>query len=280
MSITPPKPAFFPGRSLLYFFLLALVMSPFPSVPGALAANNLPPDVQLDILAAELAKAIETDDHKAVVAGIERLRSGNYALPANLMYAEARSRAALGKHLEARNLLESYISKEGRKGKYYDAVVALYAEIKDKAASQEAEQRRQAELAAEQDRKRKMEEQRQEEIRLAAARKAEEERRRIEEKRRRAEEANAAFAAALVQVGTVSRVNNEYGYAVVALLKEHDFTSGYLLALPPDTARAGPVELKVGKRNDEALMVTASQLGRLRAGVSVYWSPTRSPVVR
>jgi len=192
----------FLSRTPMPRFAAIVILSFCVVVPGivpALAYAALPAEMQLDVLSAELARAIEGQDHRKVLDVFRQMREQGIDLPARLAFVEALSLAELGQYLAARRSLERYMNEEGREGRYYGQAVALYVKIKDRAEAEEAReleanQRRIAEIQA----------------RAAAETKAQQI---CEDLRKSDGEEMARWK----RVGQIARLNTEWKYAVINL---------------------------------------------------------------
>lgn len=256
------------------------VLTPIPRTAGA----ALPSDMQLDILTAELAQAVENNDHKKILSIFQQMRSQGIGLPPRFAFVEARSLAELGKNLEARRALERYMKEEGRKGQYYDQAVALYVKVKDLAEAEEkrereAEERRLAAIRKKQldDELREKQRQQQEEARAAAETKALQV---CEDLRKRDEEEKATWQ----RVGQIARINTEWKYAVIAidngitLATEPSATTGLhdnLFVISPRLRVSFKAPPKITGEEASVTVFYAPNFTELKVGDVVYRRPGR-----
>lgn len=230
------------------------------------AQAALPSDMQLDILTAELAQAIEKNDHNKVLSIFRQMRGQGIDLPPRFTFVEARSLAELGKNLEARRALERYMKEEGRKGQYYEQAVALYVKVKDLAEveekrEREVEERRLAAIRKKQldDELREKQRQQQEEARAAAETKALQI---CEDLRKRDEEEKATWQ----RVGQIARINTEWKYAVIAI------DNGITLATEPSAA-TGVHDYLFVFETDRISFKAPPKLTGAEASVTVSYGP-------
>ena len=138
-------------RVLVIVLLQAVVMT------GVLAsqnppANELPVEVQSDLLLAELTRLIGVDDHVGIIDLIPQIRALGIEIPSALYFLEARSLNETGNALRAQNSLLRYLSEAGREGRYYQEATDLLLALRSKAEAeaqalefqQKKEQREQA----------------------------------------------------------------------------------------------------------------------------------------
>ncbi len=108
---------------------------------GALAqqstpANELPVEVQSDLLLAELTRLIEVNDHVGIIELIPQIRALGIEIPSALYFLEARSLNETGNALRAQNSLLRYLSEAGREGRYYQEATDLLLTLRSKAEAE------------------------------------------------------------------------------------------------------------------------------------------------
>jgi len=193
------------------------------------------PDVQFEVAKHRLVESIKTENHRQTLKLIEDLRAMNRPLVADVDFFEGNAHNALGKDEEAAAALTRYIESAGTKGRNYKPAIAMLSKIMERKDAKEA-----------------------------AARRAEED-------RQRRAEAHSAMLAASARVGEVSRVNTEWGYAVVKVDAGADALSGPTLYVLTDNGQR--IDLKPGKLNGNDLSATSAQAASLSAGMVVYTGP-------
>ena len=113
-------------------------------------SDNLPLDVQVDLLMTELSRLLRVDDNHGIINMIPKIRALDIEIPDSLYFLEARALFRTGDALSARDRLIVYLANTGRDGRYYDQATELLLSVKAEAEIQE--QQRQ-----EQERKRRIE---------------------------------------------------------------------------------------------------------------------------
>lgn len=127
-------------------FMLLSLSSTLALAESAAISDNLPLEVQLDLLKTELANYARVDDNEGIIELIPKIRALNMDIPDALYFLEARALYRTGQALKARDRLLAYLSKTGREGRYYDPATELLLAVKAEAGIQEqqmAEQERQ-----------------------------------------------------------------------------------------------------------------------------------------
>lgn len=132
-----------PLLSLVVGLLLTLGSAPSRAESSAIS-ENLPLDVQVDLLMTELTRLLQVDDNKGIMELIPRIRSLDIDIPDSLYFLEARALYRTGEALAARDRLLAYIANTGRDGRYYSQATELLLAVKEEADKQEA-QRKEAE---------------------------------------------------------------------------------------------------------------------------------------
>jgi TPR repeat protein len=102
-------------------------------------ADNLPIDLQVELLMTELTNLLKVDDNRRVVELIPKIRALDVAIPDSLYFLEARALYRTGNALESRDRLIVYLAKTGRTGDYYGQAADLLLTVKEDAAIQERE---------------------------------------------------------------------------------------------------------------------------------------------
>lgn len=103
------------ATSLLIFSILGL--SPAVHGESAAIAENLPLDVQVDLLMTELSRLLKVDDNQGIIELIPRIRSLDIEIPDALYFLEARALFRTGDALGARDRLVVYLANTGRDGR-------------------------------------------------------------------------------------------------------------------------------------------------------------------
>ena len=112
-------------------------------------SENLPLDVQVDLLMTELSTLLKVDDNQGIINLIPRIRSLDIEIPDSLSFLEARALYRTGQALAARDRLVVYLANTGRKGRYYDQATELLLSVKEEAEVQEKRRREQERMRQE-----------------------------------------------------------------------------------------------------------------------------------
>ncbi|MCB1645430.1 MAG: SEL1-like repeat protein [Pseudomonadales bacterium] len=104
---------------------------------SAAIAENLPLDVQVDLLMTELSRLLKVDDNQGIIELIPRIRSLDIEIPDSLYFLEARALYRTGDALGARDRLVVYLANTGRDGRYYEQATELLLAVKAEAEVQE-----------------------------------------------------------------------------------------------------------------------------------------------
>lgn len=112
-------------------------------------SENLPLDVQVDLLMTELSNLLKVDDNQGIIDLIPRIRSLDIEIPDSLSFLEARALYRTGQALAARDRLVVYLANTGRDGRYYDQATDLLLSVKEEAEIQEAKRREQERMRQE-----------------------------------------------------------------------------------------------------------------------------------
>ncbi len=134
-------------RIILFAALLGISPASFPE--SANIADNLPLDVQVDLLMTELSTLLKVDDNEGIIALIPRIRALDIEIPDSLYFLEARALYRTGQALSSRDRLVVYLANTGRDGRYYDQATELLLEVKEEADIQEKRRVEQARLRSE-----------------------------------------------------------------------------------------------------------------------------------
>jgi len=113
-------------------------------------SDNLPLDVQVDLLMTELSRLLKIDDNEGIIGLIPQIRALDIEIPDSLYFLEARALYRIGEALTARERLVLYLANTGRDGRYYQQATELLLAVKEEADIQERE-------LAEEERLRRME---------------------------------------------------------------------------------------------------------------------------
>ena len=138
------------ARCLLPVLLVVCI-----ALPGATRAEstaiseNLPLEVQVDLLMTELRRLLEVDDNQGIIELIPRIRALDIDIPDSLYFLEARALYRTGQALSARDRLLVYLKNTGREGRYYDQASELLLSVREQADREEARRREEDRLARE-----------------------------------------------------------------------------------------------------------------------------------
>jgi len=83
----------------------------------------LPPKAQFDLMKIQLVEHVKAEDHAGALKTITKMRELNFRLPASIDYFEGKALLGVNKPGEAKHKLESYITNQGEKGKYYTSAL-------------------------------------------------------------------------------------------------------------------------------------------------------------
>jgi len=124
----------------------------YVSAGSAANSENLPLDVQVDLLMTELARFLKVDDNQGIIELIPQIRALDIEIPDSLYFLEARALYRTGQALTAQDRLLAYLANTGRDGRYYEQATELLLAVKPEAEIQqkqllEQERLRQEELA-------------------------------------------------------------------------------------------------------------------------------------
>ena len=100
-------------------------------------SDNLPLDVQVDLLMTELSRLLKIDDNEGIIRLIPQIRSLDIEIPDSLYFLEARALYRIGEALTARDRLVVYLANTGRDGRYYKQATELLLAVKEEADIQE-----------------------------------------------------------------------------------------------------------------------------------------------
>ncbi len=139
-------------RAITICLLLSLSQAMPAQAESAAISENLPLNVQADLLMTELLRYRKVDDNQGIVEIIPRIRALDIEIPDALYFLEASALYRTGKALEARDRLLVYLKNTGTNGKYYEPARELLLAVTPEAEIQEKERRererqRQLELA-------------------------------------------------------------------------------------------------------------------------------------
>ena len=138
------------GRLLLPTLLIACVaMPPSARAESTAISENLPLEVQVDLLMTELRRLLEVDDNQGIIDLIPRIRALDIDIPDSLYFLEARALYRTGQALAARDRLLVYLKNTGREGRYYDQASELLLSVREQADREEARRREGERLARE-----------------------------------------------------------------------------------------------------------------------------------
>jgi|TARA_B100001964_G_C14260972_1_gene615505 TPR repeat protein len=121
-------------------------LPPSVSAESTTISDNLPLDVQVDLLMTELSRLLKIDDNEGIIALIPRIRALDIEIPDSLYFLEARALFRIGKALTARDQLVVYLANTGRDGRYYEQATELLLAVKEEADIQERKQAEQTRL--------------------------------------------------------------------------------------------------------------------------------------
>lgn len=119
---------------------------------STIISENLPLEVQVDLLMTELSRLLKIDDNDGIIELIPQIRSLDIEMPDSLYFLEARALFRTGDALASLDRLIVYLANTGRDGRFYGQATELLLEVKQEAAIQaqqreEKERLRQLELA-------------------------------------------------------------------------------------------------------------------------------------
>ena len=116
-------------------FLLMLPLS--TKAETKTISDNLPLDVQVDLLMTELSRLLKIDDNEGIIELIPRVRALDIKIPDSLYFLEARALYRIGEALTARDRLVVYLASTGRNGRYYEQATELLLAVTVEADIQE-----------------------------------------------------------------------------------------------------------------------------------------------
>ncbi|MFT4711876.1 MAG: TPR repeat protein [Candidatus Azotimanducaceae bacterium] len=132
--------------ALIFAFLSHIQMA---AAESNTITENLPLDVQVDLLMTELSNLLKVDDNQGIINLIPRIRSLDIEIPDSLSFLEARALYRTGQALAARDRLVVYLANTGRDGRYYDQATVLLLSVKAEAEIQEERRREQERMRQE-----------------------------------------------------------------------------------------------------------------------------------
>lgn len=110
------------------------------------ARAQLPPEVQADLLQADIISDIKNKDFKSAKQNIAKYRALKLEMPPAVIIIDAKVAMALNDPIRAKKVLEEYFKKAGKSDSSYKGALQLYRNVKEKAA--EAKSRAAAQRAA------------------------------------------------------------------------------------------------------------------------------------
>ena len=135
----------FPHLLLILTCASLLILPLSTKAESKTISDNLPLDVQVDLLMTELSRFLKIDDNEGIIELIPRIRALDIEIPDSLYFLEARARYRIGEALTARDRLVIYLANTGRDGRYYQQATELLLAVTVEADIQErrlAEQER------------------------------------------------------------------------------------------------------------------------------------------
>ncbi|WP_321368276.1 hypothetical protein [uncultured Desulfuromusa sp.] len=116
------------------------------------AANlwALSPEIRFDMLKTKLAQQLKGQKYGDALETMNEIKSLGVATPSSLDYFEGKALFETGKKYEAYEKLEDYVSKHGKKAKYYNQAIAYLVKAEEvyNKEKQKREQERQVNIAA------------------------------------------------------------------------------------------------------------------------------------
>lgn len=143
-----------PAPRLIRILLAGLLAATLGAIPGTHAestaeSDNLPIEVQVDLLMTELRRLRSVDDNQGIVDLIPRIRALDIEIPISLYYLEAVALHRTGHALAARDRLLVYLNEAGVDGRFYKEARDLLIEVREQAEREEARRQEEARLATE-----------------------------------------------------------------------------------------------------------------------------------
>ncbi len=125
-------------RHLLLLLTCSILLVLPPQVRVAtVISDNLPLDVQVDLLMTELSRLLKIDDNRGIIELIPQIRALDIEIPDSLYFLEARALYRIGEALISRDRLVVYLTNTGRDGRYYEQASELLLMVKEDADIQE-----------------------------------------------------------------------------------------------------------------------------------------------
>jgi len=115
---------------------------------GASAQQNLPVEVQADLLHGEINDALKAGDFPKALQGMDAYRKLGRPVAPSLLYLEARASVAAGDLVRAKRVFEQYFSSGGQQDSGYQEALALYRQILPQAQAAEEKAKAETEAAA------------------------------------------------------------------------------------------------------------------------------------
>jgi len=122
----------------LHWLLLTTLFSLFV-VP---VQAKLPKAVLIDKHKIIVLNALKNQDCKKAIKHMDKLEQLTSDLPQSLIYFKGECYYKLGNYSNAMQLIETYLTKVGRDGKYYDKALNIYTKVEEYIESKKEEERR------------------------------------------------------------------------------------------------------------------------------------------
>ena len=106
------------------FIPLFIALSVLCAAPLSLRAQELPPEIQFDLLVQKLVAEIEAENWDQALVTIAELKAGSFELPPSFLHFEGQANLNADNPNAAEQAWLGYLSATGREGKYYTEALA------------------------------------------------------------------------------------------------------------------------------------------------------------
>ncbi|MFU0508011.1 hypothetical protein ACLKMW_26255 [Pseudaminobacter sp. NGMCC 1.201702] len=113
-------------------YLTAMVIAATLAMGLGPARAQLPAEIEADMMARELMKAVEANDYQRIIKEISKIRKITPDLPDGILFFDANAKLKAKDHIGAAKAAESYLRRFGKSGERYADVLDIYAESKSK----------------------------------------------------------------------------------------------------------------------------------------------------
>ena len=103
-------------------------------------------EVRFDMLTVQLKKQINQNDYKKAIRTFDKIRQYKKKLPTSYDYYEGKANFEAKNYDKAYTLLDKYVSKLGRKGKYYKSSLPMLIDIEDLQETQKIDLKKENEI--------------------------------------------------------------------------------------------------------------------------------------